>query len=137
MNDVMVHQHPHQPTALLLAQSVPILRLGSRALRRADFVVHEAISTAMAAALLHQRRFDLFVCDLTAAHPSFLRLLADYTPLLRARGTQVVVIGSPERLGAHCDAGAVHQFVSRTVLTHDLLHLSRRWHTSPTAPAPA
>lgn len=111
---------------LIMEDHPDLLRLYTKSLRSVGYHVAQAATLAEARALLNQRRFDLFVCDMQMGTESGLDLLGDYRDAFRQQATQVLVVSAQDEYRAACVELGFDVFLAKPISLKTLTQMAEK-----------
>lgn len=111
---------------LILEDHEGLLRLYSKLLNKAGYVVIEANSIAQAEAFLNQQLIDVFICDLHLDNESGATLLERRISALQEQGTHVVVVSAESHYRDYVQQLGADFFLTKPVSMEELLTLINR-----------
>ena len=111
---------------LVLDDNDYLRRLFSRVLDQAGYKTCQAATLQEARALLDERHFDVFLCDIHLGNDRGTDLVRDRLGALGAAGTQVVMVSGEARYREICEDMGIEFYIEKPVALDALVTLVKR-----------
>lgn len=108
---------------LLLEDNLSLLRLYSKTLSKADYMVSEASTVDEAEYLLQSSAFDIFICDMRIGGAHSADLLREWVAPLKAQGTTIVAMSAYEQYRRTVNEMGIEHFMSKPITPSSLLNV--------------
>lgn len=119
---------------LIMEDNRDLCVIYTKAVEKAGYEVHQAVTLAQARVALDSYQFDLFICDMRMGTESGLDLLRERRDDLKSAGTVIVVVSAEEQYRSQVADLDVDFFLSKPVTLLSLTTLIQRLTSKKTIP---